>query len=240
MAVRLAAMGVAISLLWGPSASAVGTTEQIYFITGLLVVSAVSAPFAANADPDGGYDRSGPYLGAGATLAINTFESETRDLFESLSDGQVGAGTEVTDGFGGYMNVGYRFTPRIAGEVEFEWLGQFESSAEIPDDPDTTITFSKTKTWLVSGNAKGFFLTGSIQPYGLVGVGAMTAKTEDTQGLGLFDDKTTDLVFRFGAGVDFYLSERFVTNVNIDYAYPINTLKDLNFVVLGIGLQYRF
>jgi opacity protein-like surface antigen len=101
--------------------------------------------------------------------------------------------------------------------------------------------FLEIESWIVTGNAKGYLLTGSIQPFALVGVGAMRAKAEEKMDLG-FDlpSSETDLALRFGAGVDFYLSPRFVVDVGADYVLPTGDIEDLDYVSVGIALQYRF
>jgi opacity protein-like surface antigen len=95
--------------------------------------------------------------------------------------------------------------------------------------------------WTVTGNAKGYLLTGSIQPFALFGVGAMKVKAEDKRGLGLSFSET-DLALRFGAGVDFYFSQRIAVDLIADYVYPTDDLRDprFHYVSVRVGVKYRF
>jgi opacity protein-like surface antigen len=220
MASRIAALAVAVVLLWSPSASARNEQKAAY-LAGFCLVALVSTPIAANVDPEGDYDRNGFYAGGGASLGLDIFmEDELEDA--------LGFNVDVEHSFGANGHLGYRIHPHFSGEVEFEWLDGFkiEDTGEI-------------ETWIATGNAKGYLLTGSVQPFALLGIGAMRADAEDDLGLG-FSDSATDLALRFGVGADLYFSQRFVVDLGVDYVVPTGDVKDLDYVSVGVTLQYRF
>jgi hypothetical protein len=215
--IRIAALGIAAVFLWSASASAGQSAAMAGYGMGALLVIAIAGPLAGNADPDGDYDRAGLYVGGEATLAFNTFESEVEDEF-----GDVG----LDESWGAKSRLGYRIHPRVSGEVEFEWLSGFDITANKE-------TLADIEGWTITGNAKGYLLTGAFQPFALVGLGAMRAELDPV-------GKETDLAARFGGGLDFYACEHFVMSVNADYVYPTGDVKDLDYISVGVGFQYRF
>jgi hypothetical protein len=215
--IRIAALGIAAVFLWSASASAGQSAAIAGYGMGALLVIAIAGPVAGNADPDGDYDRNGLYVGGEATLAFNTFENEIEDA--------LGPDAGVDESWGAKARLGYRIHPRVSGEVEFEWLSGFDVTSEDLDD--------EIESWTITGNAKGYLLTGAFQPFALVGLGAMRAELDPLA-------KETDLAARFGGGFDFYASEQFVMSINADYVYPTGDVKDLDYISVGVGFQYRF
>jgi opacity protein-like surface antigen len=224
MPVRIAALGFAFVLLWSPSVSADQPGSQVAYLMGVAAVATVSMTIAANADPDRDYDHSGFYLGGSATGGFSRFQSG------------LPSDIKVDDSFGAGAQLGYRFHPRAAAEAEFEWLGRYFGSVDVDGGE---IDLFRIGSWTATGNAKGYLLTGSIQPYGLVGVGVMRSNIKDALGLDL-SGKSTDLALRFGAGVECYVFRKFVTTIGVDYLHPTGDQKDLNYVSVQVGLQYRF
>ena len=67
------------------------------------------------------YDRSGAYVGVGWSFAWDDFEDE-------LESGGVRA--DVDGSFGINGRVGYRFHPKVAAELEYEWYDDFDFDAK--------------------------------------------------------------------------------------------------------------
>ena len=65
------------------------------------------------------------------------------------------------------------------------------------------------------------------------------AELKDTVGLGVSDDEI-DFAARFGAGIDVYLTKNTTATVAASYVFPTGDLKDLDYVSVNAGLQYRF
>ncbi len=92
-------------------------------------------------------------------------------------------------------------------------------------------------TWTGTINGKFFALTDRFQPYGLLGAGFMRAKAEI---LGFEIAKDTDFAMRFGGGLDTYVTENWLINLEVSYVRPTGDVKDINYFSLGGGFQFRF
>jgi hypothetical protein len=57
-----------------------------------------------------------------------------------------------------------------------------------------------------------------------------------------FDVSFEDEAFaaRFGTGIDIYLSERVLMNIDADYVMPTSDIEAFDYVGLRWGFQYRF
>ncbi|HYC01056.1 MAG TPA: porin family protein [Candidatus Limnocylindrales bacterium] len=112
------------------------------FAAGLTALCIAGWAAAASAQTDEG--RSGPYIGAGATFAIENFDNK--------------AGGGFDNSWGYDIKAGYRFNPFFALEAEWQHFTGFDGAG----DPDL---------WMIGANAKGFILPGPVQPYVLAGLG---------------------------------------------------------------------
>ena len=45
---------------------------------------------------------------------------------------------------------------------------------------------------------------------------------------------------RFGGGIDLYATKNVVVTVGADYVLPFDDLKDLDYISIGWGIEYRF
>lgn len=176
----------------------------------------------ASSQEDSGYSRSGVYLGAnvigGSYVRI-----------DQLDDG---LDVDEVPGFSVYG--GYRANPVLALEVQFEMLtkGDVDINGASKD--------GDLETWALTGNMKVFLWPERFQPYVLAGLGAMKIDFEDSTGVGV-DQADTDFVFRFGAGLDFYITEHIVASLGANYLFPVGSdLDDFDYVSYGGGIQYRF
>jgi opacity protein-like surface antigen len=183
-----------------------------------VAVASLAASPSRGADPEAGdrdFARTGPYFGVGGVYALEDFSRSFDDS----------AGINARGG--------YRALPNMAFELSYEWLEGFDSTAGVPE--------VELDTHLISANARLFGLTGRFQPYALVGVGILIVNTE----LKLPDvDKPfkveAGFTARFGGGLDFYLSEHTVLNLEGTYLAPSAKVKGENYGTLGASFQYRF
>lgn len=159
------------------------------------------------------YARPGVYIGAGGAYAIEDFNS-------NLNWGNA-------PGFNGRL--GYRFHPHVAVEAMIERMDAFE-----PKGFNNTVKF---KTWTGTLNTKVFALTGRFQPYGLVGIGAMRV---DRHYSGWSNSHDTDLAYRVGVGLDSYLTENWLVNVEVSNVNPTGDVDGTTYYSLGGGIQFRF
>lgn len=176
----------------------------------------------ASSQEDSGYSRSGVYLGAnvigGSYVRI-----------DQLDDG---LDVDEVPGFSVYG--GYRANPVLALEVQFEMLTKGDV------DINGASKNGDLETWALTGNMKVFLWPERFQPYVLAGLGAMKIDFEDSSVDGV-DQADTDFVFRFGAGLDFYITEHIVASLGANYLFPVGSdLDDFDYVSYGGGIQYRF
>ena len=184
---------------------------------GLLIV--VLASVSALADSD--FTRSGGYVGLAGVYAIDA--------------SAISAVTENSMGLA--MRLGYRMTPNIAFEGQFEWIDGFD----ITDDPG-----HRLESWSLTGNLKGLLMTGRIQPFGILGMGVLRTRFVDA-GNGLpvpfdtFSNVTrSGFAMRFGAGVEFYVTRNIVVSLDGGYVLPTGSVQDLDYGSFGFGTQWRF
>lgn len=160
---------------------------------------------------------TGPYFGAAFVYGAEEFDD---DLVVKSSLGAAGF-------------VGWRIHPHFAAELRYTAFDGFDlqggnGKAEIDG-------------YAVTLNARLYPITTPIQPFVVLGVGALhfEQKTRLDDGR-RFQEQESDAVFRFGAGVDLPLSERLTLNLEAAYLVPTDELSDLNVTELSTGLTYRF
>lgn len=172
------------------------------------------------------YARPGLYLGASAIGG-----SAVR--LDSLYD-QVAFDPEIFVAPGAELYFGYRADPAVAFEVEADYL----PASKI--DLDGLDGVTELETWTITANSKFFFMHQRIQPYGLVGLGVMHVALEDKEGFA-FDGNEFGFIFKFGAGIDYYITRHIVASIGADYVLPgAAGLEELDLVTFGVGAQYRF
>ena len=191
---------------------------------------AQSAPANAPTQDDD-FDRKGFYVGIALGGAVYT---EVKDDLEKESLAALGyvipVDVEAPPGLD--TRVGYRFHPRLAGEVQFQWFPK--AKIEFAD-----VEALNLETLTLTGNVKGYVLTGRVQPFLLVGVGLMHFDVKDELGLGL-RAKGEGFAARFGGGVDFYLNRNFLLALDTSYVLPTGDVDGLEHVSFSLGMQYRF
>lgn len=154
------------------------------------------------------YSKSGIYAGASLVGAASNFDVEDLDS------------TETSAGVG--IRGGYRFLDRFAVELAYEGGEKFSGH-----DIDIRID-----TLAVQG--KFYPLTGTFQPYGLIGVGSLwgDANRGGDDGTGGFG--------RIGAGLEMYFLSMLPAFVEFNYNAPGGDASDLDYYSGQIGLLIRF
>ena len=158
----------------------------------------------------GDYARTGPYLRGGAQVAAWT--STRGFLFAPDVEWQPDVGLDAT--------FGWRNSERIALELEFEWIVNHD---------DVSLG-----SWLFGFNGKFYFLEERIQPYLILGAGAMWS---EIPGALEFAD---DWAFRNGLGVDYYLNDHWAVSLETTFVWGVGDLWENYFLTGGVGLMYRF
>jgi opacity protein-like surface antigen len=159
------------------------------------------------------YARTGPYIGAGSVYAIELFDG----------------GMNVDNSNGFHVRAGYRVHPHVALEARYENYLNFET------DPGT----GHFEGWSITGNVKGFLLTGRWQPYLLFGMGYLDINYPGANRAG--DARPgDDFAMRFGVGMDAHLTEHISIGPEVAYVLPVGDAEDLDFLTIGLGLQFNF
>lgn len=207
-----------------------------------LVLAGPLAAFAQGAEPEAaaadeqGYGRNGFYVGAiFAGVAHQGITSETKHRTREVTGLEVDSHAQASAGVS--ARVGYRMHPRVATEVQWEWVSptDIRLTGEIEDN-----SAYEAKSWLLTANLKGFILpTGNLQPFLLLGGGVLDGQLKDTGGYG-YSVHEFGFVGRMGGGVDFYFTRNVVGTLDVTYVLPVGDVSVFSFVSAGVGLQYRF
>jgi len=176
------------------------------------------------------FSRSGLYMGVGGSFAMDmAAEDELKDILDALG---LVSDVDMRDSFGLPGRLGWRFIPHFAAEVQIEYLFGFEAKIlgqRLGEFEMLTATL----------NAKLPLTTRDVQPFVLVGVGALNANFEDTAAADLAGDDWGPAL-RGGGGLDLYITERVVVSVDATYVRPFANVADLDYLSVGFGVQYRF
>lgn len=179
---------------------------------GLLSIGLLASALPAGAEDD--FSRSGCYLGASGSVALMT------QLDDDLED-EFNEGFDIDESFGFSTRAGCR-GKWLGGELHYEWIDGFDVSSD---------TVSKSlDAWALTGDMKLFMLPGRYQPFATVGIGYLEV------------DDEWDFAARFGGGLDIYITENIVLNLDATYVIPTSDeeLNDADYVSVGWGFIYRF
>ena len=196
-----------------------GAARRIGFALALLLAAFAGLPALADTE----YTRPGGYIGLGGSFVIDS------SAISDLTENSMGITTRL----------GYRFTPNIALEGQFEWVDGFDITV-------AGVDVGRLESWSLTGNLKGLLMTGRIQPFGLIGMGVMRTRFVDF-GAGLpapFDQysnvTSSGFAMRFGGGVEFYATRNIVVSLDGSYVLPTGNVQDLDYGSIGFGAQWRF
>jgi hypothetical protein len=190
------------------------------------------------------FARDGFYVGVNmAGAAYQDVKDDLEPFLEALrpdpfdirapwSDAHI----EVKSPLGFGARAGYRFHPRFSGELQYHW---FSKAVVELDDGTASTEAVEFKTMALTGNLKGYVFTGRVHPFLLAGGGIMNFDLQDKLNLGL-DRSGEGFVARLGGGVDLYLNENFVLEVEGGYMLPFGEISGMDYIFWSVGLQYRF
>ncbi len=143
-----------------------------------------------------------------------------------------GINVSVDDSWALRGGIGYRANPRLALEAQGEWYEEYNIDLLGVEAAE----FEALSLTLIG---KVYLLTNRFQPYALAGGGYLDIDLSDKLGLGLSENSSGTMA-RWGGGMDFYATERFVINMESSYVLPLRGLKDFDYWTFGLGLTYRF
>jgi len=187
------------------------------------------------------FARTGWFAGLQGIYAIGDYaEAEESALQEALAPFAIRV-DPGDHGWGVGGNAGNRCHERFATEAEVQWMTGFTGDVYAEGQGRISRFYLDVLTGTV--NFKGYLLTGRFQPYGLIGIGAMTvdSRIEDTVG-NAPEKNTSNTMFaaRFGGGIDVYVTRHIVAKAGVDYLMPISGIKNFKALIVDAGLEYRF
>jgi hypothetical protein len=202
---------------------------------------------------DEDFARNGLYAGINMVGTVYTkIEDDAKTGIERGLEGLTYSGdTDTESPLGIGATVGYRFHPHLAAEIRFDWFTNSVTDfngwlaavdgVPIPDDDkeETNFDILKVETLNLTGNLKGYLLTGRIQPFVQAGGGLMHANAKDKFNLGVVKNGDA-FAARFGGGVDLYLNPHFFFVVEGGYVLPTGKLDELKSYLWSVGINYRF
>ncbi|MEW6746527.1 MAG: outer membrane beta-barrel protein [Planctomycetota bacterium] len=188
-----------------------------------LVIAFVSLCTAAACSRTRELSKQHVYLSAGYARAFENFDVRDAD----------GGQATVDDSYGGLVRMGWRFHPYFSTEFDVEYLTDFDIES------DTGDRAGSVSTMLYTVNLKGYLSTQRLQPYGLLAAGIM-----DVNGSGSVklegQSHDSDVVFKYGVGLDVSLSDRFGVFGELLWTDPMGEISDLAFSQFAAGILYRF
>ena len=186
-------------------------------LAGLLMVA--DAAIAEDGPEPSPYARPGAYVSLGGVAGLPNFD-------DPLPNPSAGGGVDV--------RAGYRVGARTA--IELAYTGTFGSTNRFPGPPPRRSQFD---THLVAANARVFMATERIQPYVLVGMGALISHSKL---LGPAPGSSTQAAYalRLGAGTDVYASEHWVVEIEGSYVIGTGQLEHRDYGLVGASVMYRF
>jgi opacity protein-like surface antigen len=209
--------------------------HRLFFVAVMLIGlgSGGSAHAEGGPDADDAYDRTGFHMGLGGFYAFADFGYDANNLGVLAAYG----GFNFDPGFewsaGVDVLLGYRVHSHFDVGFQYEWLKGFDSTR---GDPPLEID-----THLLLLDARVFPLTGRWQPYGLVGAGVLITNTEIVNSA---FKKPWDLdvgpVFRFGGGLDFYVTPHWTIGLDGAYMLAVADVKNADYGTIGMNFRYRF
>jgi len=214
--------------------------KRLILFSAILVFAGAGPALAEDEGDD--FARNGIYAGVNmAGVYYTEVEDDVKNAIEALG---YSGNTDMERPLGLGVHVGYRFHPHLSGEVEFLWFTNSltDFTGVLGGDPDANeVKFDayKFETLNLTGNLKGYLLTGRIQPFLLAGGGLMHLNARDKVNLGTTSSGDA-FVARFGGGVDLYLNPHVLFVVEGGYLLPTGKLDRMKGALWSVGLNYRF
>jgi hypothetical protein len=174
------------------------------------------------------FARKGGYFVAGGNYMLQQFTDPGRFKFE--------------DSWGLNLRLGYRYLPYLSSELEWEFLSGFDIKGQDLDDTAVDQLGLKIDGGNITLNTKLYLMPGRIQPYILLGVGALYASVTNFpyQLSWLRNANGVAFSVRGGAGLNVYLGHNWGFTAGVDYVVPVGDLENLRYVSTNAGIEYRF
>jgi len=190
---------------------------------------------------DDDYDRPGWFAGLQGVYAREDYDVDREEkTIQSRTPFPIEFSLKNHDAGGVRGKFGRRCHSRFSVEFEMEWLDDF-AGKEVNLSDGEVVSDIKFSTIAGTINTKGYLLTGRVQPFVLVGVGAMSVRGDrNPVGSNKSSQDDGQLVARFGGGIDFYATRHWVVSGQADYVYSATNLQSTNYISVGFGAMYRW
>ncbi len=180
------------------------------------------------------------YVGAGPLLAINhiDYNYDYEGEFVTLDDFDNSWGLDFK---AGYFPIKY-----LAVEANFAYAHKFNSSMDWNIPPVTGDADLDIRVMTFTVNVKGYPLPeGTFRPYAIAGLGYGRAKADYTVSTRFVDfdlgsETYTGAIFRIGAGIDLFLSEKFALELEAIYNRGSGDLSDIPITQIGANALIFF
>jgi hypothetical protein len=183
-------------------------------------------------DEDGGFVvEGGNYFSVGFSWVAEEVDNEIGKSSKDKGFHVVDDGVQNAEGINAVF--GRRAIDYAAVELQFEYADGFQFK-------DTDGDHFDIKVYTTTFNAKVFAFhnllrsvnEGRIQPHLLGGFGIMVTQDLDI-------DPGAAMTFRAGAGLDYFINDKWVFNVKSSYVHPVGNLDGLNFITSSVGFSYQ-
>jgi len=180
-------------------------------------------------EPETIWGQVGFYGSLGGTYAAEDLKNIKSDIKTELNGDTVDF--ENSGGFN--MRAGYRWHPRLAAELEYEWLDSFKLT-------NTTQARAKLDNiWSLTVNGKAFLSTGRFEPYLLFGLGYYRVGSTSERHVRSHLPDTGDFGMKAGGGIEFYVLEHLAIDSEITYNFGESDLAELRYTSFTWNLMYR-
>jgi len=170
-------------------------------------------------------DRNGFSVGAGVGYGFNQFDLDREEA-------DIGQNITVENARAAEVRIGYRFHPNFGIDGVVQYYNDFEFDV-------SHNSVGNASGYAGTINLKGYLLRGPLQPYAFAGIGALNLTFHHNVNK-IFDHNDTELLGRAGLGVDAYLTRNVVLYAEGAYNIPTDALRELDFISIAAGIQYRF
>ncbi|MBW2421130.1 MAG: porin family protein [Deltaproteobacteria bacterium] len=175
------------------------------------------------------FARKGGYAVVGGNYMLEQFTNPGRFSFG--------------DSWGLNLRLGYRYLPWLSSELEWEFISGFDiNDGQDADGNPIERGDLKIDGGNISLNTKAYLMPGRIQPYVLLGVGALYASVTNFgyELSWLRNVNGVSFSVRGGVGLNVYLGHRWGLTAGVSYVFPVGNLDNLRYLSADAGFEYRF
>jgi len=205
-------------------------TRRLSFATSMALILAMTAGASWAKSEAADYTRNGFHVSALGLVGIPTYDGALDGTFEAAFPAAGSVDVGISGGFS--IRAGYRLHPRFSTELGFEWIAPYK--VEVGGDE-----VSEVSTWMFFVDTRIHVMTGRVQPFLLIGMGAYHLDFSlPPSATGAID--ATDFAPRLGGGLDYYFTQSIALTSEVVYVIGTRRLFELDYVGISLGLTYRF